>query len=215
MRPCISLYTGQHPTHTHTHRSYLPPSSRSLRSFKSPGPPQAASADPPFRDHLTDLWEGSASIVWRLWNISSFIIPTLAFSLLGNLWEENASIDWSRLWNIPLSHIYNWLFLLLFHFSRVYEFRSFQLRWSLAECRAVTLHYWVHTLCVLASAARVYELARARVCARAPQAWCCSTENLQSWALSVLFFNFFNNKKWFFAFFIKLIWLGVGFYYPF
>ena len=25
------------------------------------------------------------------------------------------------------------------------------------------------------------------------------------------FFNFFNNKKWFFAFFIKLIWLGVGF----
>ena len=32
----------------------------------------------------------------------------------------------------------------------------------------------------------------------------------QSWALSV-FFNFFNNKKWFFAFFIRLIWLGVGF----
>ena len=29
-------------------------------------------------------------------------------------------------------------------------------------------------------------------------------------ALSV-FFNFFNNKKWFFAFFIKFIWLGVGF----
>ena len=23
--------------------------------------------------------------------------------------------------------------------------------------------------------------------------------------------NFFNNKKWFFAFFVKLIWLGVGF----
>ena len=33
---------------------------------------------------------------------------------------------------------------------------------------------------------------------------------MQSWALSV-FFNFFNNKKWCFAFFIKLIWLGVGF----
>ena len=32
----------------------------------------------------------------------------------------------------------------------------------------------------------------------------------QSWALPV-FFNFFTNKKWFFAFFIKLIWLGVGF----
>ena len=32
----------------------------------------------------------------------------------------------------------------------------------------------------------------------------------QSWALSV-FLNFFNNKKWFFAFLIKLIWLGVGF----
>ena len=32
----------------------------------------------------------------------------------------------------------------------------------------------------------------------------------QSWALSV-FFNFFYNKKWVFAFFIKLIWLGVGF----
>ena len=31
----------------------------------------------------------------------------------------------------------------------------------------------------------------------------------QSWALSV-FFNFFNNKKWLFTFFIKLIWLGVG-----
>ena len=31
----------------------------------------------------------------------------------------------------------------------------------------------------------------------------------QSWALPV-FLNFFNNKKWFFAFFIKLIWLGVG-----
>ena len=33
---------------------------------------------------------------------------------------------------------------------------------------------------------------------------------MQSWALEV-FFNFFNNKKLFFAFFIKLIWLGVGF----
>ena len=33
---------------------------------------------------------------------------------------------------------------------------------------------------------------------------------LQSWALSV-FFHFFTNKKWFFAFFIKLIWLGMGF----
>ena len=32
----------------------------------------------------------------------------------------------------------------------------------------------------------------------------------QSWALSV-FLNFFNNKKWFLAFFIKLSWLGVGF----
>ena len=32
----------------------------------------------------------------------------------------------------------------------------------------------------------------------------------QSWALSV-FFNFFNDKKWFVTFFIKLIWLGVGF----
>ena len=32
----------------------------------------------------------------------------------------------------------------------------------------------------------------------------------QSWALSI-FLNFFNNKKWFFAFVIKLIWLGVGF----
>ena len=32
----------------------------------------------------------------------------------------------------------------------------------------------------------------------------------ESWALPV-FFNFFTNKKWFFPFFIKLIWLGVGF----
>ena len=32
----------------------------------------------------------------------------------------------------------------------------------------------------------------------------------QSWALPV-FFNVFNNKKWFFAFFIKFIWLGVDF----
>ena len=32
----------------------------------------------------------------------------------------------------------------------------------------------------------------------------------QSWALSV-FLNFFNNKKLFFAYFIKLIWLEVGF----
>ena len=32
----------------------------------------------------------------------------------------------------------------------------------------------------------------------------------QSWALSV-FLNLFNNEKWFFAFFIKLILLGVGF----
>ena len=32
----------------------------------------------------------------------------------------------------------------------------------------------------------------------------------QRWALSV-FFIFFNNKKWFFPFFIKLVWLGVGF----
>ena len=34
--------------------------------------------------------------------------------------------------------------------------------------------------------------------------------NLQRWALS-LFFNFFTNKKWFLASFIKLIWLGVVF----
>ena len=32
----------------------------------------------------------------------------------------------------------------------------------------------------------------------------------QSWALSV-FFYFFTDKKLFFAFFIKLIWLEVGF----
>ena len=32
----------------------------------------------------------------------------------------------------------------------------------------------------------------------------------QSWALLV-FFHFFNNKNWFFSFFIKLIWLWVGF----
>ena len=36
------------------------------------------------------------------------------------------------------------------------------------------------------------------------------TSGRQSWALEV-FFNFFNNKKWFFPFFIKSIWLGVGF----
>ena len=29
--------------------------------------------------------------------------------------------------------------------------------------------------------------------------------------VSQLFLNFLNTKKWFFAFFIKLIWLGVGF----
>ena len=34
--------------------------------------------------------------------------------------------------------------------------------------------------------------------------------SLQGWALSV-FLKFFNNKKWFVVFFIKLIWLGVGF----
>ena len=34
--------------------------------------------------------------------------------------------------------------------------------------------------------------------------------DLQSWALSV-FFNLFKNEKWFFAIFIKSIWLGVGF----
>ena len=33
--------------------------------------------------------------------------------------------------------------------------------------------------------------------------------NVQSWALSV-FFNLFTNIKWFFSFFIKWIWLGVG-----
>ena len=33
---------------------------------------------------------------------------------------------------------------------------------------------------------------------------------VHSWVLPV-FFNFFNNKKWFFAFFSKLIWLRVGF----
>ena len=32
----------------------------------------------------------------------------------------------------------------------------------------------------------------------------------QSWALEV-FLNFLNDKNWFFADFIKLIWLGVGF----
>ena len=35
-------------------------------------------------------------------------------------------------------------------------------------------------------------------------------ESGQSWALAV-FLIFFTNKKWFFAFFVKLIWLGVGF----
>ena len=35
-------------------------------------------------------------------------------------------------------------------------------------------------------------------------------ESKQSWALEV-FFNFFNNKIWFFARLIKLIWPGVGF----
>ena len=38
----------------------------------------------------------------------------------------------------------------------------------------------------------------------------CRQKKIQSWALSV-FFNFFNNKNDFFAFFIKLILLGVGF----
>ena len=38
----------------------------------------------------------------------------------------------------------------------------------------------------------------------------CKSLGSQSWALSV-FLNFFNNKKLFLAFFIKLIWLGVGF----
>ena len=47
---------------------------------------------------------------------------------------------------------------------------------------------------------------------RRPLYWAegISIHTVQRWALSV-FFNFFNNKKWFFAFFIKLIWLGVGF----
>ena len=35
--------------------------------------------------------------------------------------------------------------------------------------------------------------------------------NPQSWALSV-FFNFFIDKNWLFAFFITLIWLGVDFF---
>ena len=42
------------------------------------------------------------------------------------------------------------------------------------------------------------------------QSTCSRQKCQQSWALSV-FLNFFNNKKLFFAFFIKLIWLGVGF----
>ena len=37
-----------------------------------------------------------------------------------------------------------------------------------------------------------------------------TTAGKQSWALSI-FFIFFNNKKWYLAFFIQLIWLGVGF----
>ena len=37
-----------------------------------------------------------------------------------------------------------------------------------------------------------------------------SDSYIQSWALSV-FLNFFNIKKLFLAFFIKLIWLWVGF----
>ena len=35
-------------------------------------------------------------------------------------------------------------------------------------------------------------------------------DNLQSWAL-LIFLNVFNNKKWFFASFIKYIWFWVGF----
>ena len=37
-----------------------------------------------------------------------------------------------------------------------------------------------------------------------------AVNRFQSWALSV-FFNIFNNKKLFLAFFIKVTWLGVGF----
>ena len=37
-----------------------------------------------------------------------------------------------------------------------------------------------------------------------------AAHNLQSRELEV-FLNFFNSKKWFFAFFSKLTWLGVGF----
>ena len=39
-----------------------------------------------------------------------------------------------------------------------------------------------------------------------PPRW--ARREAQSWAP---FFNFFTDKKWFFALFIKLIWLGVGF----
>ena len=40
--------------------------------------------------------------------------------------------------------------------------------------------------------------------------WCPTYSTTQSWALEV-FLHFFNNKKLLFAFFIKLIWLRVGF----
>ena len=40
--------------------------------------------------------------------------------------------------------------------------------------------------------------------------WRTCDKRVASWALEV-FLNLFTNKKLFFAFFIKLIWLGVGF----
>ena len=40
--------------------------------------------------------------------------------------------------------------------------------------------------------------------------WYCGIFYRAGPTLSV-FLNFFNNKKWYFAFYIKLLWLGVGF----
>ena len=45
---------------------------------------------------------------------------------------------------------------------------------------------------------------------RQEEASVCNFQGAQRWALEV-FFNFLNNKKWLFALFIKVIWLGVGF----
>ena len=81
-----------------------------------------------------------------------------------------------------------------------------RLKTAFADLRAHTLTFTPEIVCLLLHVDRISDLDRQLVLVAGNE----PSQRLQSWALAV-FLNVFNNKNDLFAFFMKLIWLGVGF----